>query len=168
MACPSESELLKMVAGELAEPRRAEVAEHVEGCTTCAQQLQDLRDVWGAMDAWAVDTAGHEIDRAVLAAAGSETIAFPARHWHTPWQWPVPLRAAASFLLAAGIGWAAGMMAPNRARPDQADIVASAEPVTPGQIAADLSLDALNGGTMPGLGALLLDEQQTVFEEDQG
>lgn len=82
-ACPSPEEMLALVRREGAEERRLEVLDHVMGCTACHGEFDLLR---------AVEWAGK--------ATGAATpVRAPVR-----WRRFVPLAAAASLLVVAGIG----------------------------------------------------------------
>lgn len=168
MACPRESDILRMISGELQDSLRAEVVEHVDGCSICAEQVHRMRELRDLMGEWRVDVAGHEVDRAVLRAVGSQPVALPFDRWSKPWRWPVPLRAAASFLLAAGIGWSVSQSVQQSAPVDRTELAVVDEPATPESVTADLSLEALGGGAATGLAATLLDENQPAFQEEQG
>ncbi len=189
MSCPTESDLLRMASGELAGQRRDAVTAHVRGCETCARRLREIQAVWETMASWEVDTTGHEVAQAVLQAvpaqfadSGPDLRAQPdglARGgWLAhPWRWPVPMRAAASILLAVAVGWGAGRWVPRAASPDLGQArgrLASAPkdpaemggPVTAERIARDLGLDALRGGIATGLSITLLDEAQWRANEE--
>lgn len=173
MSCPTETDLLRLVSGELTGQHRERVVAHVEQCAACAQRVEPQQDLWETMGAWHVDVAGRDVSADVLRAAAGASAVHGATVWHRPWQWPVPLRTAASVLLAVGIGWGAGRTMPQSAPSRLTSVPEPVEPVTPELVAREMSLDELGGGVPTGLAITLLyeDEQPAVEvgdEEEQG
>jgi len=172
MSCPTETNLLCLVSGELSGQRRQIVVDHVNQCAVCARRVQELRDLWAVMGSWQPDVAGHEVAESVLRRVAREAGSQPTQ-WRQPWRWPVPLRAAASILLAVGIGWGAGRTMPASAPSRLITLPEPLEPVTAELVAREMSLDELGGGVPTGLAVTLLyeDEQPAVEvsdEEEQG
>ena len=169
MSCPSESDLVKMVSGELTGDRHDAVMSHLDQCATCAQRADELRRAWRAMGAWQVDTSGHDVSDRVLIAVGTRPISAEQGRWGRPWQWPVPLRAAASLLLAVGIGWGTGRWT---GRPDLQGPTPGprpAEPVTAEAVAREMNLGALTGGAPTGLALTWMNEElQASDMEEKG
>ncbi len=168
MSCPSESDLVKMVSGELTGDHRDAVAAHLSQCEACAARAQALQQLWQVMGAWQVDASGHEVADGVLVAVGARPILTERSRWARPWQWPVPLRAAASLLLAVGVGWGTGRWT---GRPDEGPTLGPqpSEPVTAEAVAREMNLDALTGGASTGLAMTWLSEDlQATDTEDKG
>jgi anti-sigma factor RsiW len=158
-----------MVSGELTGPQRQAVLAHVEQCDHCRQRVAKLQDVWQAMDAWQVEAAGHEVADEVLQTLKARLARPQTSPWRQPWRWPVPLRAAASFMAAVGIGWGAARWTSQPTPADMAAGTGPDEPVTGELVARDIGLDVLTGGSATGLAVTFLDEQlQQLDEEEKG
>jgi hypothetical protein len=169
MACPSESDLIRMISGELAGDALAGADAHVEQCQTCAARADEMRGVWDLLEAWQVDARGHEVDGAVLQAVGPLLSASRMDRWVRPWRWPVPLRAAASIVLAVGVGWGTAAGTARQGGPVLAGLPESTEPVTAEAVARDMALDALSGGVPTGLVVTLINETEPEIDgETQG
>ncbi len=167
--CPSESERLRWVAGELTGSARAEMESHLAECSECSRQVTELGAMWRSMDAWRVDVGGHDVLPRVLAAAADRSENDCVARWKYPWAWPVPIRAAASILLAAGIGWSAARAMPRPAlAPFPSEIPLAAQP-SEEVVADDVALYALTGGTPTGVASTFLDDETELSEqEDRG
>ena len=149
--CPSyprESDLIRLVAGELSEEDRARVTAHVSGCARCAEARRQLLATWEALDADAIVPPGNDLTDRVLTAAQR-----PARAAY----WPQAARVAATVLLAVGAGVVAGVLAPAR------QPVVTAPQVPTQEVVTGLGLDLLSDD-MPGLAQLVTHEQS---QEDQ-
>jgi anti-sigma factor RsiW len=170
MSCPAESDLVRMVSGELAPDHRQTVLRHLEQCPECSRRLGELTSLWRTLGRWEVDASAHDVAGAVIRTVRI-THATPPRdyRWTRPWRWPIPLRAAASFLLAVGLGWAAGRATAPRAATEMAEAPQAASAVTFEQVAQDMGLDALGGGAVTGLAATLFqDEPPMSGQETKG
>jgi hypothetical protein len=170
MQCPSDTDLLKWVAGELTGQEDESLVRHLGLCTQCAQQAAELKSVWGTMGNWEVDPSGHQVVDRVLGAVRTVQVgSLSSPSWRQPWRWPVPIRAAASILLAAGIGWSAGRFLRTESR-------APAPAATPkqGMVAGDLfSRTATLEGLMRGMGTglaipMINSDPGPLDQEDRG
>lgn len=112
MRCPTQSELLRLISGELAEDQADTLRSHVAHCPACTQSYQHLQSSWDALAAWRVDHGALDVfETVVQRAAESAGRVRPVRS--APWR--SPMRLAASVMLAAGLGIGAGMLAPTSA-----------------------------------------------------
>lgn len=143
MACPQHETILRLLKHEGPADERHAVQEHVRSCPACAAVLAECRAVWDALGSWPVDTTGVDLrDRVLAAVSADERRAAARRIWLGGW--PEGLRAAASVVLAAGLGVAVGAMWPTHGRqPDKNTANVSAD-----VLAHALGLDEL-GGTSP-------------------
>jgi anti-sigma factor RsiW len=97
--CPTETELIRLVGGELSPPQADELRTHVAHCPKCTRALAAVQSTWDVLGQWQVDAPQRDLAGAVLRAA-SRPRALP---------WP---RIAAAILAAAGAGLLAGRTAP--------------------------------------------------------
>jgi len=161
MACPSEKDLVRLVSGELDPAVTAEVRRHLEGCSRCAAAVQELEATWTAL--------GHGDDRggaspdlwpAVRAAlegeAGADSGWVPQSH-------SALLRAAASIVLAAGLGWMTGVMV-GPPSPTRLPAPSNGE-VTFEDVVEPLGLDEFASGSATGLHDVLALSESTATED---
>ncbi len=167
MSCPSQTELVRLVAGELTGEAQRDLQAHVAHCPSCEPYVRQLSTTWELLGRWEVDTTGHDVADRIMASARLEGEPRRTIRWTAPWRWPVPVRAAASILLAAGIGWGTARMSSADQRPGVAprDL---AEQVMPDLVAGDIKLDHLSGGAPVGLAITFLTGELVSEEETQG
>jgi anti-sigma factor RsiW len=120
--CPTETELIRLVGGELSAARADELRQHLAHCRRCAAALAAIQSTWDVLGQWQVEPPQGNLTAAVLRAA--------SRPRPMPW-----LRIAAAILMAAGAGLLAGRTAPLSA--------ASPQTVSDAQLVEQLGLDAL-------------------------
>ncbi len=118
--CPKESEMLKLLAGELGDSCDAEQVDrlrsHLIHCEVCKPVWKELQQVWGALGRLDDSADRVELTERVLAAVEGVPQQGDENLWLVGWRQPV--RAAASILIAIGLGVAAGKVASNRQRQD--------------------------------------------------
>ena len=111
MRCPRNGVILRFLSGELEPDARRELQDHLEACSACRSAHEDLQASWNALGDWQVDVSAIDLTGRVLAqvddAGHSESQ--PLRLAPS---WTVPLRVAASILLAIGLGIGAGHLVP--------------------------------------------------------
>src|SRR5690348_4007405 len=100
--CPSDSELLRLMTGELPEPEATRARDHVEVCAACRHRLAEDRRVWEMLGSLSAELPPADLAPAILARAERDT-ALPSR-----------LRIAAAVLLAVGGGVVIGTAVPVR------------------------------------------------------
>ncbi|UCG17269.1 MAG: hypothetical protein JSV19_04400 [Phycisphaerales bacterium] len=113
MTCPYTPNLLRLVAGEPAIAERRDMQAHLATCAVCAREHARLIEVWQALGEWETDVAGIDLTARVLAEVSRESAdrTGPARRFHAL----APMvRAAASILIAVGLGIGAGYVLPLR------------------------------------------------------
>ena len=113
MACPYSPILLRLVAGELAIAEKRNIQEHLARCPECAREHARLIEVWQALGEWETDVPDIDLTARVLAEMSRESAdrGRPARRLHAL----APMvRAAASILVAVGLGIGAGYVLPVR------------------------------------------------------
>ena len=119
MTCPRNGTVLRLLSGELPPDAAGEFQAHVAVCPICMSAYEELQATWGALGDWRLDVSGIDLTDRVLADA--ETAArSPVRAT----RWTAPLRAAASVILAVGLGIGAGRLVPQ----DEASSVPASPP----------------------------------------
>ena len=93
-------ELIQFAAGELAEPRRAEIAEHLDQCPECRANLENQNTLWNMLGEWSPDMPSRDlltgVDRALESTKMSRTL--PLRLWRLT-------RLAAAIVIGVGAGY---------------------------------------------------------------
>ncbi|MCO6437901.1 MAG: hypothetical protein J5J06_12485 [Phycisphaerae bacterium] len=137
MSCPSEIELIQMIAGELDDRRAKAVTEHARSCARCAALLKSQSVLWETL----VDLDAAESpdlwERIETGLDRKQTVPFP-----TPGSRQFGLlRVAASLAFAALLGIAAGRLIPVS---QESSSTASVSTETPLEVlgADDLLVDA--------------------------
>ena len=164
MAHVEGSELIKYVAGELPQPQRARVDEHLAACRPCRDRQRQISQTWRVLGDWQVEPLESDLADAVNVAVRREREAGTGQ----PAAWrraSVLLRAAAAILVAVGIGHlAARWTAPLPPRPvtSGVDLLAQSE-------AADgVPLGVLELGSATGWADLIVDVDNVVPSEEEG
>jgi hypothetical protein len=141
--CPSESDIIRLVAGELPEDRRAALLAHVEQCPQCGPRYESIAATHLALGDWDVPAPTRDFAPAVLARVRRAAFARTAA------------AVAASIVLASSVGISVALMATPRTAP-----VAQSRPAPSAEQAAlCLGLDSF-GGESVGLGAVFAPEEQ--------
>jgi anti-sigma factor RsiW len=96
--CPNKSIWIKLVSGELDEQTSSGLRSHAAGCQHCAEELAAAGHVYETLGTWDVKPPHRDLAEEIVAAANVVERA-PAAWW---------LRAAASVLVCASIGWLVG------------------------------------------------------------
>ena len=99
--CPSETDIIKLTAGELTEEQAQPVRLHISTCQTCQRLLADHEAVWNALAATAAAPPERDLTTLILQAASRPAAAWPSR-----------MRIAAAVLLFIGAGVAVGTAIP--------------------------------------------------------
>lgn len=111
MACPLTNQIIGLASGELPSAEAEQLRAHLADCSACAAEYAALQRTWDTLDAWAVDPGRHDLTGAVLARA-ADVEQLPQEERVRLLRMPAPLRAAASILVAVGLGLAAGRLIP--------------------------------------------------------
>ena len=111
MSCPRNSAILRALSGELAPDAQREMQNHLETCPHCRSAYEDFRASWDALGAWRLELSAVDLTERVLTDAEAER-QHPVRPVRVAGRWSVPLRAAASIILAVGLGVGAGHLVP--------------------------------------------------------
>lgn len=130
MTCPRTPILLRLLADELASEERRHIRAHLATCAACAREHARLIEVWQALAEWETGVAEIDLTARVLAAASRESAdrTGPTRRLQAL---AAMVRAAASILVAAGLGIGAGYVLPVRygETEDRSRTTASAEDI---------------------------------------
>jgi anti-sigma factor RsiW len=158
MPCPNEAQLIRLVAGELEAGSADEIRRHAAQCPGCTAALAELEATWQVMGAATADTPGSDLWPAIQASVGLE--AKPSPSW-LPRTRPALLRAAASLVVAVGLGWMTGSWV---ARPAGG----GAEQIPPSQeeLIESLGLDEFASISATGLSEALLSADEEPAEEE--
>jgi hypothetical protein len=120
MSCRRNSEVLRLVSGELDDVATQRLREHLAECAACAAAYDDARHVWRGLGDWRVDAVPEDLTTRVLQAI--EDIPLKGRETPGPFDRMGFLRAAAAIALAVGLGIYAGTLLPTpRAVPAASD-----------------------------------------------
>lgn len=125
--CPTETKLLRLLAGELPQAERQRLQTHLAECGICAARYRSLEGVWADLGQWQATPPRRDLTGAVLAAAVQQDRRA---------RWYARGGLAAALLLAAGLGWTIGRLP---AQP------ATHSAVSTEQLAQELGLDTLGG-----------------------
>src|SRR5579864_664855 len=134
MNCEKIHERMPDVAAGMSE-LTAEEREHLEGCTSCADQLKAMRATMALLDEWQAPELSPYFD-VRLQARLREEIAKPQAGWMSWFRRPV-LAAALTVLMGVGVGLFFTRGGEIRSRGDDQQI-ADAGPVGPGTAVSDL------------------------------
>jgi anti-sigma factor RsiW len=154
--CPSESDLIRLLAGELPDARQRALAEHVRQCPSCAARHAELAGVHELLGAWDVVAPLRDLHAEVMRRAVQVR---PAPWWERGQWTQARARVAAAVALAVGAGVAAGVLAPVPQRAPEARAVAEHE------VIESLGLDAL-GGEALGVARVLMDDDAMLEPEE--
>lgn len=128
--CLHDTQLIRLVAGELSSGERATCIAHIETCAHCRQRLEAQQQAWEMLGQWGVDLppGGFTVDvNRPLGRIEPVLAGFPRHSW----------RMAAAVMLAAGAGVVAGLVVPSTSTS-----IAAAE-VPHDQVVEQLGLDEL-------------------------
>ena len=98
-SCVEKDALIDYLYGEVDADARTRVEAHLRSCEPCADEVRELTDVRGTLEAWAPPAAGHGYRVVSDAHSESAPVSFWGRLRHPP-AWG--LAAAAVLVLAAG------------------------------------------------------------------
>ncbi len=100
-------ELIEYAAGNLTEPRAAEVREHIAACRQCSRRVQETGKLWDTLGHWEVEAARHDVAGRITALAAetpAQVTQKPATHVPSRRFLLQALRVAASIIIAVGLG----------------------------------------------------------------
>lgn len=164
MAHVKDSELIKHVAGELPQPQRARVDEHVASCRHCRDRQRQISRTWRLLDDWRVEPLEAGLADAVSMAARREREA----GFRQPTGWrkaSLVLRAAAAILVAVGLGHlAARWTTPLPSSP----VTGGVDRLAPSDEASAIPLGVLELGSATGWADLIVDMDNVVSSEEEG
>ena len=118
--CPGDSEIIRLLAGEMGDPQAQRVRTHIDACAVCSKRLLEFESVSKLLGEADLLPPQRDLTEAILRAASRPTISTS------------PMRIAAAVLLAIGAGVTVGAALPIE-RP-----LATAQVADP-----DAALDAL-------------------------
>ena len=98
----NDTQMLDMLSGHVQADEQESLLAHIPQCSNCQQRLNELKQTWDDLGAWEIDTSGIDL-------LPNLTSAIHHRGWYINFLSLRGLtRIAASILLAAVIGHAAG------------------------------------------------------------
>lgn len=74
-----------LLTGELASDENKELLKHMEGCTQCRQEMEELEKTWTLMDRWEIDEPPATVKSRLMATVREEL-----QNVHVPWWAGVP------------------------------------------------------------------------------
>ncbi|HPF41673.1 MAG TPA: zf-HC2 domain-containing protein [Phycisphaerae bacterium] len=145
----SQTELIRLAAGDLSSEQRHEARSHLDACASCRRALENVRSVGAWLDEWTIEPSARDtwpdIERTLEASAGIR----PAWAWMERFS-----RVAAVILLGVGSGFGAGWLAIPHSTGGAADLpTASAE-----EALAAVGFDAIEAPSATGLYSLITPE----------
>jgi len=153
----SQTNLIKLAAGELPPEARRELEAHIARCEACRRAFDDLRDVYHRLGDWPVNVAGHDTWPAVESSLRNPFLIRPA------WARTIRLsRVAAVIVIGTGLGYTAGWLAKTEpaATPGEANAVASDDAL------AALGFDAIESPSATGLYVVITPEEDGARESE--
>ena len=111
MTCPQNALILRSLSNELTPEAERDLQEHLAMCPVCRSAHEVMRTSWDALNDWQIDVSTIDLTERVLAEADSikrqQTQSLRLVSY-----WTVSLRAAASIVLAVGLGVGAAYLVP--------------------------------------------------------
>lgn len=153
----TDIQMIEFLGGHLPSDQHLGAEEHLAACEVCRSRHEQLSEMWNVLGEWEVPAGEHDLREKVLAAAGAGgTLRFSSawRRWTL-----VTLKAAASVIIAIGIGYAAGRWNRPSPLPPPDDLERHA--------ASSLYLQTFESGTPAGLSELVLAADESFIEEEQ-
>jgi len=74
-----------LLTGELASDENKELLKHMEGCTQCRQEMEELEETWRILGRWEIDKPSATVKPRLMATVREEL-----RSVHVPWWASVP------------------------------------------------------------------------------
>lgn len=100
--CGPTNELIQLAANELADPLRAEIAEHLKSCPECREAFESQKTLWNVLGEWSPSTTSSDLVCSIERKLGSELAPiFHLRAWRIT-------RVAAAIVIGVGAGYFAG------------------------------------------------------------
>jgi hypothetical protein len=136
-----------LISGELAGPDEGDIRRHLQACQVCRSAYTALQETWEQLGQWPADATDIDLTERIMSEADSANQPIPHVYWPLTQQYG-PLRAAASIVLALGLGVTAGLLMPKVIWPSK-----SPEPriIDGGQVAESLGLNYLATDSATGL-----------------
>jgi len=153
----TDIQMMEFLGGHLPSDQRLGAEEHLAACEDCRSRHEQLIEVWNVLGQWEVPAGEHDLREQVLAAARTGG---PLRFSSTWRRWTlVTLKAAASVIIAMGVGYAAGRWNRPGPQPPPDDLEQ--------RVASSLYLETFESGTPAGLSELVLAANGPLVEEEQ-
>ena len=112
MTCPRTRLIMRLISQELPLPEQCDLRKHLEICRVCAAAHSEMDRTWNALGDWQLDVSGIDLTERVLGKADAE-YRRPVRPIRLAAYRTVPIRAAASIVLAVGLGIGTGHLIPT-------------------------------------------------------
>ncbi len=155
-----QTQMIRLVAGELADDERAAVERHLAGCGACRAAYESQARTWSVLGEWALPDTPRNLFAGIERKLASRAVA-PRPRW-------AALRSigriAAAVLIGVGVGYATGKA--RAPAPPEAPAVVS--PAAESEALRVLGLDHVANPSPAGLyGTLLHLDAETAVEEGQ-
>jgi len=153
----TDIQMMMLLGGHSPPDQRHAAEEHLAACDRCRARYQQMAEVWAALGRWELPPGDHGVRERVLAAAGTDASLHPSSPWR---RWALAtLKAAASVVIAAGVGYAAGRWNRSQPGPPPGDLEH--------RVALSLYLPTFESGTPAGLSELVLAADEPAGEDDR-
>lgn len=153
----SQTNLIKLAAGELPPDERREAEQHIAACDACGRAFDGVRDVHRLLGDWPVNATGRDAWPAVESSLRDPIVIRPA------WSWTLRLsRIAAVIVLGTGVGYAAGTLA----KPTPAATSGEANNVAPDEALTALGFDAIESPSATGLYVVITPEEEGARDSE--
>lgn len=159
----TDIQMTALLGGHVEPGPRQEAEQHLAACEPCRSRYQQFAGVWSVLGQWEPACPDVDLRQRILARAREDTaggisgisgIFGMRRRWAS-----ITLRAAASIVLAIGVGYVAGRW--GRTTPSL-----SLDELRQ-RTASSLYLDMFESGTPAGLSELVLADSQSAGKEEQ-
>ena len=153
----TDIQMMEFLGGHLPSDQRPGAEEHLATCEACRSRHEQMIEVWNVLGEWEVPAGEHDVREKVLAAANAGGALRFSNAWR---RWTlVTLKAAASVIIAIGVGYAAGRWNRPGLQPPPDDLEQ--------RVASSLYFETFESGTPAGLSELVLTADESLAEEEQ-
>ena len=118
MKCLNDIEIMEFISDKLDAEHKAEVQEHLAGCTDCSRRAKETSTLWDTLGHWEIDTSSHNIaDKVIASIEKSESTQKHTKFFAKHEFLMDALKIAASVIIAIGIGQKLGKISAGEKPP---------------------------------------------------
>lgn len=145
----SQTNLIRLAAGELPPEEQREAERHLGACAPCRQAFEGVRDVRDLLGEWSIDAPSRDAWPGIEQALDDRAVIRPA------WAWGNRLsRIAAVIVLGAGTGYGAGWLA----MPHSTQFAAELPAASADEALAAVGFEAIESPSATGLFSVITPE----------